>query len=86
MTRLSVSKARQALPEIVKRAEHAKERTIVSRGKKDLAAVVPIEDLRLLDRLTKEETDRHDIEAAHEALKEPGGPTALRDLMKDLGD
>jgi hypothetical protein len=51
-----------------------------------LAAVVPIEDLRLLDRLTKEETDRHDIEAAHEALKEPGGTTALRDLMRELGD
>jgi hypothetical protein len=70
----------------VKRAEHAKERTIVSRGKKDLAAVVPIEDLRLLDRMTKEETDRRDIEAAHEALKEPGGSTALRDLTRQLGD
>jgi prevent-host-death family protein len=47
MPRLNVSKAREGFPEIVNRASQEKERTILSRRGKDLAAVVPIEDLRL---------------------------------------
>jgi len=38
--------------------------TIVSHRGKDLAAVIPIEDLRLLERLAQEEMDRIDIEDA----------------------
>lgn len=86
MTRLNVSKAREEFPELVNRAAYAKERTIVSRRGKDLAAVIPIEDLRLLERLTREETDRLDIEEARAALAEPGENIPLRDFMKDLGD
>src|ERR1019366_4435956 len=39
MTRLNVSKAREEFPDVVNRAAYAKERTIVSRRGKDLAAV-----------------------------------------------
>ena len=70
MTRLTVSKAREEFPEVVNRAAHGKERTIVSSRGKDLAAVIPIEDLRLLERLAQEEMDRIDIEDARAALKE----------------
>lgn len=88
MTRLNVSKAREEFPEIVNRAAYGKERTIVSRRGKDLAAVIPIEDLRLLERLAQEEMDRIDIEDARAALKEAEekGPISLRDLMRELGD
>lgn len=88
MTRLNVSKARQEFPEIVNRAAYGKERTIVSRRGKDLAAVIPMEDLRLLERLAQEELDRTDIEDARAALKEAGekGTIPLRDLMRELGD
>ena len=55
MTRLSISKAREEFPEVLNRAAYGKERTIVSRRGKDLAAVIPIEDLRLLERLAREE-------------------------------
>ncbi|MCX6637244.1 MAG: type II toxin-antitoxin system prevent-host-death family antitoxin, partial [Acidobacteria bacterium] len=43
MTRLNVSKAREEFPEVVNRAAYGKERTILSRRGKDLAAVIPIE-------------------------------------------
>ena len=61
MTRLNVSKAREEFPKVVNRAAYGKERTIVSRRGKDLAAVIPIEDLRLLERLAREEKDRLDL-------------------------
>jgi prevent-host-death family protein len=88
VTRLNVSKAREEFSEIVDRAAHAKERTVVSRRGKDLAAVIPIEDLRLLERLTREEMDRIDLEEASAALEEAHqkGTIPLRDLMRELGD
>jgi prevent-host-death family protein len=88
MTRLNVSKAREELPEVVNRAAYGKERTIVSRRGKDLAAVIPMDDLRLLERLAREEMDRIDIEDARAALKEAEekGTIPLRDLVRELGD
>ena len=68
MTRLNVSKARDEFPELVNRAAYGGERTIVSRRGKDLAAVIPIADLKLLEKLAREEMDRQDIEDAHAAL------------------
>jgi len=88
MTRLNVSKAREEFPEVINRAAYGKERTIVSRRGKDLAAVIPIDDLRLLERLAQEEMDRQDIADARAALKEAKekGIISLRDLMRELGD
>jgi prevent-host-death family protein len=88
MTRLNVSKAREEFPEVVNRAAYGKERTIVSRRGKDVAAVIPIDDLRLLERLAQEEVDRIDMEDARAALKEADqkGTIPLRDLIRELGD
>ena len=87
MTRLNVSKARDEFPEIVNRAAYAKERTIVSRRGKDLAAVIPIDDLHLLERLAQEEMDRQDIADARSALKEAKekGTIPLEEGRKRLG-
>ena len=49
------------------RAEYRGERVIVHRGKKAVAAVVPIEDVELLEKLE----DEIDVAAAREALKDP---------------
>jgi prevent-host-death family protein len=86
MTRLTVSKAKAELTDIVNRAARTKERTVLSRRGKGVAAVVPIEDLRLLEHLTQEEMDRQDIEDAREALAERGKSIPLRDLMRDLAE
>jgi prevent-host-death family protein len=84
MPRLNVSKAREGFPEIVNRAAQEKERTILSRRGKDLAAVVPIEDLRLLERLTRQEEDRLDIEDARNALRETGENIPIEQAKKKL--
>jgi prevent-host-death family protein len=86
MTRLTVSRAKAELTDIVNRAAKAKERTVLSRRGKGIAAVVPIEDLRLLEHLTQEEMDRQDIEDARKALAEGGKRIPLRDFMRELGD
>ena len=88
MTRLNISEAQEEFPDLVHRAASGKERTIVSGGGEDLAAVIPIEDLRLLERLAREELDRLDIEAAREALQEAErkGTIPLRELMRGLGE
>jgi prevent-host-death family protein len=87
MPRLSVSKAQEEFPEVVNRAAYGKERTIVSRRGKDLAAVIPIEDLHLLERLAQEEMDRQDLADAKAALKEAEekGTIPLKEAKKQLG-
>ncbi len=87
MTRVNVSKAREEFPELINRAAYGKERTIVSRRGKDLAAVIPIDDLRLLERLTQKEIDRLDLEDARAALKEAEekGTIPLEEARKRLG-
>ena len=57
----------------------------MSRRGKDLAAIIPIEDLRLLERLSREETDRQDIEAARAALAEPGENISLERIKEEIG-
>ena len=88
MTRLSVSKALEEFPEVVNRAANGNQRTIVSQRGKDVAAVISMEDLRLLERLAREEMDRMDLEEARAALKEAEekGTKPLRELMRELGD
>ena len=67
LDKLTASEARQNFSDILSRAEYRGERVIVHRGKKAVAAVVPIEDVELLERLE----DEIDIAAAREALKDP---------------
>jgi prevent-host-death family protein len=65
--KLTASEARQNFSDILSRAEYRGERVIVHRGKKAVAAVVPIEDVELLERLENE----IDVAAARKALKDP---------------
>jgi prevent-host-death family protein len=85
--RLTISKVREELPDIINRAAYGKQRTIVSRRGKDVAAVIPIDDLQLLERLAQEEMDRLDIEDARAALAEAKekGTVSLEEARKRLG-
>ena len=62
MTRLSVIEARRDLAETLNLAAYKGERIVLHRRGKDIAAIVSIDDLALLevleDRLDVEETDR----------------------------
>lgn len=83
MTRLNVSRAREEFPDVVNRAAYGKQRTIVSRRGKDLAAIVPMEDLEALERLTRQ----RDLADAKAALREAKvkGTVSLKEARKRLG-
>lgn len=72
--------ARDHLSDVINRAAYGKERVILTRRGKQVAAVVPIEDLELLQKLE----DRIDLEEVKEALKEPGAVPWER-VKKELG-
>lgn len=80
MPRLSASKAREEFAEVVNRAAYKGERTLLHRRGKDVAAVVPVADLVLLEQIE----DRMDLEAAREAMKE-AGTVSWEKVKKDLG-
>lgn len=84
MRPIAKSKTRDELSEIVKRVTRDRERVIVRRKGRKIAAVIPLEDLRLLERLEEEAEDRRDVEAAKKALKDPG-TIPWEKLKSDLG-
>lgn len=63
------------------------ERVVIRRGRKSVAALIPIEDLKLLERLIEEEEDRLDIQATEEALAEAEkvGTTPWEKVKAELG-
>lgn len=67
MTRLTTTEARKEFSAIVNRAAYGKERVVVHRRGKDLVAVVPVEDLFLLESLE----DALDVEDVRKALADP---------------
>jgi len=68
VSRLSISAARAALPETVNEVAVSGQRVVLHRRGKDIAALIPIEDLELLNRI-EDEADR---KAARRARKERG--------------
>lgn len=82
MPKVPASQARDNLAELISRAAYGKERIILTRRGKQLAAVVPIEDVRLLEKLQ----DEIDLQEARKALAEAQklGTTSLADLKAEL--
>jgi prevent-host-death family protein len=77
--KLTASEARQNFSDILNRAAYGGERVIVHRGKKPVAAVVPIEDFKMLEQIE----DRVDLEEVRRRLKEPNIPWSK--IKKELG-
>jgi prevent-host-death family protein len=65
MAEISTTEAREEFSEIVNRAAYGKERVVLTRHGKRLAAVVPVEDLEALEGLE----DNLDVLAAERAEK-----------------
>ena len=82
METLNTSGARERLAEVLNRVAYAKDRVRITRRGKAIAAVVPIEDLELIERLE----DQLDLLEAEKALTEAGRkgtipPDALREEL-----
>lgn len=79
-SRLAASKARSEFAETISRVEHGKERLILRRHHKDVVAVVPIEDLKLIQAIE----DKLDRKALKAARSDPGS-IPWEDLKAELG-
>jgi prevent-host-death family protein len=71
MRTMNASEVRDEFAETLNRVAFGDERVIIRRREKELAAVIPIEDLRLLERLEAEEEDRIDLAEAKRILADP---------------
>jgi hypothetical protein len=56
----------------VRGAAAAEERLVVVEGGEEIAAIIPMEDFRLLLRLEEEELDRIDLEEVRKRREDPG--------------
>lgn len=72
-------KASQTIDELVDRASSRRERIVVHRGRRAVAAVVPIEDLEMLEAIE----DKMDIDEAMARIQEPTVPWSK--IKKELG-
>ena len=83
METLNTSNARERLAEVLNRVAFAKDRVRITRRGRAIAAVVPIEDLELIERLE----DKIDLREAEQALAEVGeeGTIPLETLREELG-
>ena len=82
---LSTTLARESFSEVVNRAAYGKERVVLTRRGKRLVAVVPIEDVELLERLEDEYDSAlvRERVAEWEAAGRPGKP--LEDYIRERG-
>jgi len=79
MTTIPITAAREHLADLGNRVALRGERVIVERRGKELFALVPVEDLELLERLE----DEMDLDAIRKRLNEPTKPFAR--VKKELG-
>ncbi len=80
---ITTGKAREQLSNVINRAAFGKERIVLTRRGKEIAAVVPIEDVKLLEEIE----DRIDLEEARAALAETKskGTIPWEKIKADLG-
>lgn len=82
MARIAASEARENFATILNEVAFGGERIRLHRHGKDVAAVVPIEDVELLEALE----DEMDLDAARKALAEKGPRIKWEQLKTQLAD
>lgn len=83
VTAISVADARSDLAELLNRVAYGKERLVITRHGRELAAIVPVEDLRLTTRLRRF-VARKDVARALEAL-DAGTTSSWEQLREEMG-
>jgi len=83
MVKVEATAARNGFAELINKVRYGSDRVLIERRGKDMAALIPIEDLRLLELLE----DQIDIAAARAALANPKNKVRipLDQVKKRLG-
>jgi prevent-host-death family protein len=81
VTSIPITEVRENLADLGNRVSQRGERLVVERRGKNLFALVPMEDIELLERLENEA----DIRLARKAMKEKGPNIPWEKVKKDLG-
>ena len=81
LSKISTADARKKFSNIVNRVAFGKESIVLTRRGEELAALVTMDELRLLQEIE----DRIDIADAKKALKEPGENIPAKQFWKELG-
>jgi prevent-host-death family protein len=81
MSEVPITEARDHLGEIVSKAEHAHERTVLTRHGRAVAAVISLEDLRELEAAE----DEADLAAARESLSSGQPRVPHADVLAEFG-
>jgi prevent-host-death family protein len=80
---ISTADAKEEFSEIINRVAHNKERIILTRRGKEIAAIVPLEDLHWLQK----SQNKNDLDEAVLALQEARsqGTITLEELKAEIG-
>ena len=81
MIRLPASEAREKFSEVLSEVSFGRQRLVLQRHGKDLVAMIPLEDLALLEELE----DRADLLAAKKAIAERGERISWTQAKTELG-
>ena len=82
MKKVTTAEARKNMADLLNRAAYGKERFVVTRHGKGLVAIVPLEEVTLLDRL-RSLLSKKDLEAALTAIDE-SGTRSWDEVRRDL--
>ena len=78
--KIDVSEARKTFADLLSQVGFGKERIVLCRNGKKIAALIPIADLTFFERLE----DEYDLAAARKTLENPGWMTS-KEARKKLG-
>ena len=81
LNKISAADARKKFANIINRVAYGKESFVLTRRGEALAAIVSMEDLKLLQEIE----EQMDIEDAWEARNERGEPISWEKLREELG-
>lgn len=81
-TVINAADAKEQFAELINRVVHSKERVILTRRGKEIVAIIPFEDLEIL----QQSQDKSDLHEAIESLTEARniGTLSLDSLKKDI--
>lgn len=79
--KISTADARKNFADIVNKVAYGKEPIVLTRRGQDVAALVSIDELELLQQIE----DHIDIEDAKQALADSGGNISAEEVWKQLG-